>query len=243
MTRALERHDAQQAQVVPVIVRHCDWSTARFAKLQALPDRARPVEAWTSSDAAWTNVAKGTYQLLPSARSCRTRAPGCGARRRVAAGCSPRQWHAGEPNGRSSTTVAEHAGTRRSAAPRLRWIGRGSRAVRSSRTSSMSGSNTARSKGLLLTFWTIPIHRNLCSLVLPAGFRKHNGERMVGAGELGGPLRPGRRRGLPARRVNPRSAAARETSTPGLSPAGGRRSTRRGPVATWNRLSEAYRSG
>jgi hypothetical protein len=47
MTRALERHDAQQAQVVPVIVRHCDWSTARFAKLQALPDRARPVEAWT----------------------------------------------------------------------------------------------------------------------------------------------------------------------------------------------------
>lgn len=64
MTRALERHDAQQAQVVPVIVRHCDWSTARFAKLQALPDRARPVEAWTSSDAAWTNVAKGIRALV-----------------------------------------------------------------------------------------------------------------------------------------------------------------------------------
>ncbi len=35
MKRALERHHARQAQVIPVILRPCDWSPAPFARIQS----------------------------------------------------------------------------------------------------------------------------------------------------------------------------------------------------------------
>lgn len=57
MTRALARHDASTAKVVPVICRPCDWTTTPFAKLQAVPTDARPVVAWPDPDDAWLDVA------------------------------------------------------------------------------------------------------------------------------------------------------------------------------------------
>src|SRR5438309_1086160 len=36
MTRALERHSANEARVIPILVRPCDWSHAPFAHLQCL---------------------------------------------------------------------------------------------------------------------------------------------------------------------------------------------------------------
>ncbi len=45
MGRALERHDAGEARVVPVILRPADWQTADFARLQALPRNAKPITA------------------------------------------------------------------------------------------------------------------------------------------------------------------------------------------------------
>jgi internalin A len=37
MKRALERHEAGRARVIPVIMRDVDWQSAPFSKLQALP--------------------------------------------------------------------------------------------------------------------------------------------------------------------------------------------------------------
>ena len=37
MTRTLERHEAGEAVIIPVILRDVDWSDAPFGKLQALP--------------------------------------------------------------------------------------------------------------------------------------------------------------------------------------------------------------
>jgi TIR domain len=59
MKRALARHDAGEAAVLPVILRDCRWSRAPFAKLQALPKDAKPVTSWSNRDEAWTNVAAG----------------------------------------------------------------------------------------------------------------------------------------------------------------------------------------
>src|SRR5262249_17076867 len=42
LKRAMERHEKGEARVIPVILRHCDWSSAAFAKLQALPKNAKP---------------------------------------------------------------------------------------------------------------------------------------------------------------------------------------------------------
>src|SRR5215210_4642126 len=37
MRRAMKRHQEGKARVIPVIVRNCDWSSAPFSSLQALP--------------------------------------------------------------------------------------------------------------------------------------------------------------------------------------------------------------
>ena len=42
------------ARVIPVILRPCDWHTAPFGKLQALPKDGKPVTTWTNRDEAFT---------------------------------------------------------------------------------------------------------------------------------------------------------------------------------------------
>lgn len=59
MRRALERHEAGEAVVIPVVLRPVDWSRAPFGKLQALPTDALPVTSWENIDEAFTDVAKG----------------------------------------------------------------------------------------------------------------------------------------------------------------------------------------
>jgi hypothetical protein len=59
MKRAVERHDVGEARVIPIILRSCDWQTAPFGKLQALPKDAKAVTSWSNKDEALTNVAKG----------------------------------------------------------------------------------------------------------------------------------------------------------------------------------------
>jgi internalin A len=55
--RALERHAAKEATVIPVLLRPCDWRSAPFGNLEGLPAGMRPVTAWQDRDTAWTDVA------------------------------------------------------------------------------------------------------------------------------------------------------------------------------------------
>ncbi len=57
--RAMERHEAREARVIPVVLRAVDWKGAPFRKLQALPKDARPVTSWPNRDEAFADVAKG----------------------------------------------------------------------------------------------------------------------------------------------------------------------------------------
>src|ERR1700692_1581950 len=57
MTRAMERHKAEEARVIPVILRDCYWDLAPFAKLQALPRDGKPVATWITRDEAFKEVA------------------------------------------------------------------------------------------------------------------------------------------------------------------------------------------
>lgn len=56
---ALRRHRAQEASVLPIIVRPTDWTEAAFADLQALPTAARAVTTWPNRDEAWVDVVVG----------------------------------------------------------------------------------------------------------------------------------------------------------------------------------------
>jgi TIR domain len=66
LKRAMERHEAGTATVVPVILRPCLWQRGAFAKLQALPRDGEPVTSskWPSQDAAFNNVAEGIARLV-----------------------------------------------------------------------------------------------------------------------------------------------------------------------------------
>jgi internalin A len=68
MKRALERHQAGEAQVIPVIVRDCNWSKAPFAHLQALPKNGQAVELWEHKDSAWLNVEEGIERVVAELR-------------------------------------------------------------------------------------------------------------------------------------------------------------------------------
>ncbi len=64
MKTALERHDANEARVVPIILRPCDWGKTPFSRLLALPQDGKPVTAWRSRDEAFTNVASGLWKTI-----------------------------------------------------------------------------------------------------------------------------------------------------------------------------------
>ena len=59
MQRALARHDAGDARVIPVMLRPTYWEGAPFAKLQGLPKDMRPVTSWGKRDEAFTDIARG----------------------------------------------------------------------------------------------------------------------------------------------------------------------------------------
>lgn len=69
--RAIERHEAEEACVIPVILRRCMWSSAPFGRLQALPKNASPVtdtNIWPTLDDAFTNIAEGIKKAADDVR-------------------------------------------------------------------------------------------------------------------------------------------------------------------------------
>ncbi len=68
MKRALERHDDNDAVVIPIIVRDVKWSLAPFAKLEALPTDGKAVTVWKNRDSAWENVADGIEKVINNLR-------------------------------------------------------------------------------------------------------------------------------------------------------------------------------
>lgn len=67
--RAMERHEAGEARVIPVILRPVDWMSAPFGKLQALPTDAKPVTSWANQDEAFLDVARGIRAAVMELRA------------------------------------------------------------------------------------------------------------------------------------------------------------------------------
>jgi len=62
--RAMKRHKAGEARVIPIILRPVDYQGAVFTNLQPLPVDAKPVTQWTNLDAAFANVATGIRKVV-----------------------------------------------------------------------------------------------------------------------------------------------------------------------------------
>src|SRR6266852_1110811 len=75
MQRALERHQANEARVIPILLRPVDWKGAPFAHLQALPTDAKPITIWRNRDAAFADVAAGIRRVIEDLSSLAASAP------------------------------------------------------------------------------------------------------------------------------------------------------------------------
>jgi hypothetical protein len=64
MKRAMERHRAVKARVIPVILRAVDLDGMPFNQLQSLPRDRIPVTSWRNQDEAFTDIAKGIRAVV-----------------------------------------------------------------------------------------------------------------------------------------------------------------------------------
>ena len=59
LKRAMERHEAGNACVIPIVIRPAVWKNTPIAKLQAFPKDAKAITSWANQDEAFVNVVEG----------------------------------------------------------------------------------------------------------------------------------------------------------------------------------------
>jgi len=72
--RAMERHEAGEARVIPVILRAVDWEGAPFSKLQGVPTDVKPVTLWKDRDEAFLTVVKEIRRALKELSTAQAKA-------------------------------------------------------------------------------------------------------------------------------------------------------------------------
>ncbi|NPV20371.1 toll/interleukin-1 receptor domain-containing protein [Bradyrhizobium aeschynomenes] len=75
MKRAIERHEAGECRVIPVILRPCDWHDAPFGGLLAAPKDGKPITQWPDLDAAFFDVTQAIKGALKARGAPRAAAP------------------------------------------------------------------------------------------------------------------------------------------------------------------------
>ncbi len=69
---AMERHEANDAIVVPIVLRECAWFDAPFGKLQGLPKDAKPVTSYPNMDEPFTFITNHIKKTAKAIRAQKT---------------------------------------------------------------------------------------------------------------------------------------------------------------------------
>jgi TIR domain-containing protein len=64
MKQAIARHDANQARVIPILLRPTDWKGAPFAKLKMLPTDAKAITKWPTHDEGFVDAIQGIRDAI-----------------------------------------------------------------------------------------------------------------------------------------------------------------------------------
>lgn len=64
MRRAIERHEAGEARIIPIILRDVDWVGVPFSSFKMLPSDAKPLTTWENRDRAFADVARGIRKAV-----------------------------------------------------------------------------------------------------------------------------------------------------------------------------------
>jgi hypothetical protein len=71
MRRAIERHRAGKACVIPIIARPVDWTSSFLSQLRCLPRNAKPITEWRQRDDAYVDVVQGIRAAIESLQAKR----------------------------------------------------------------------------------------------------------------------------------------------------------------------------
>lgn len=66
LSDALDLHEEGRVQVVPIIIRPCDWMEAPFARLRVLPKDGLAITKWAPQEDGWLDVIGGLKPLIDS---------------------------------------------------------------------------------------------------------------------------------------------------------------------------------
>nr|MDQ2716730.1 tetratricopeptide repeat protein [Chloroflexota bacterium] len=64
MQRAMQRYEAGDTRVIPILLRPVDWQHAPFGKLKALPGNRKPITEWSNRDAAFADIVQSIRVAL-----------------------------------------------------------------------------------------------------------------------------------------------------------------------------------
>lgn len=64
LEQAVKRHEAGIARVVPIVLKPCDWKSAPFGKLKALPKDGKAITKWKNRDDAYLDIAEGIREVV-----------------------------------------------------------------------------------------------------------------------------------------------------------------------------------
>jgi hypothetical protein len=68
MKQALRQHEERRSILIPVILRDCEWRSAPFGKLLAVPKDGCPITMWADRDQATKNVADQVMRVVDRLR-------------------------------------------------------------------------------------------------------------------------------------------------------------------------------
>ena len=72
MERAMDRHERGDARVIPIILRPCDWQSAPFGKLKAIPSDGKPVTQHQTLDDAFLDITRAIRSVAERLRPALT---------------------------------------------------------------------------------------------------------------------------------------------------------------------------
>jgi TIR domain len=66
LSRAIQRGKANEATIIPILLRPCDWEELSFSEYQVLPKNQQPISSryWRNQDEAFREVAKGIREVV-----------------------------------------------------------------------------------------------------------------------------------------------------------------------------------
>ena len=62
--KALDLHETGETVVVPVILEKCRWDKTALGSLNALPEKARPLNNWKPQSDGWNTIADGLAKVF-----------------------------------------------------------------------------------------------------------------------------------------------------------------------------------